>query len=37
VQFPKDGAKSIRLYKADLRDAADGAALLLNSSFQVLL
>jgi hypothetical protein len=30
VQFPKDGAKSIRLYKVDLRDAADGAALLLN-------
>jgi hypothetical protein len=30
VQFPKDGPKSIRLYKADLCDAVDGAALLLN-------
>ena len=29
VQFPKDGAESIRLNKADLRDAADRAALLL--------
>jgi hypothetical protein len=29
VQFPKEGAESIRLNKADLRDAADRAALLL--------
>jgi hypothetical protein len=29
VQFPKDGAESIRLNKADLRDSADRAALLL--------
>ena len=29
VQFPKEGADSIRLNKADLRDAADRAALLL--------
>ena len=29
VQFPKDGAESIRLNKADLRDAADRAAILL--------
>jgi hypothetical protein len=29
VPFPKDGAESIRLNKADLRDAADRAALLL--------
>jgi hypothetical protein len=29
VQFPKDGAESIRLNKADLRDCADRAALLL--------
>ncbi|MDR3622793.1 MAG: hypothetical protein P4L85_25795 [Paludisphaera borealis] len=28
VPFPKDGAESIRLNKADLRDAADRAALL---------
>src|SRR5262249_5629802 len=29
VQFPKEGADSIRLNKADLREAADRAALLL--------
>lgn len=29
VEFPKDGAESIRWNKADLRDAADRAALLL--------
>jgi hypothetical protein len=29
IQFPKDGAESIRLNKADLRDSADRAALLL--------
>jgi hypothetical protein len=29
VQFPKEGAESIRLNKADLRDSADRAALLL--------
>ncbi|MDG3005510.1 hypothetical protein [Paludisphaera mucosa] len=29
IQFPKDGADSLRLNKADLRDAADRAALLL--------
>lgn len=29
VQFPKEGADSLRLNKADLRDAADRAALLL--------
>jgi hypothetical protein len=29
VPFPKDGAESLRLNKADLRDAADRAALLL--------
>ncbi len=29
VPFPKDGAESIRLNKADLRDAADRAALLM--------
>ena len=29
IQFPKEGAESIRLNKADLRDAADRAALLL--------
>jgi hypothetical protein len=29
VEFPKDGAESIRLNKVDLRDAADRAALLI--------
>jgi hypothetical protein len=29
IQFPKEGADSLRLNKADLRDAADRAALLL--------
>jgi hypothetical protein len=29
VQFPKEGSESLRLNKADLRDAADRAALLL--------